>query len=348
MSGDIFTARLDVVDASGKLMASYPLTTMPVIIGRSMQSDVWIDDPYIAAQHCSMFLGANGLVQVTALPSANGVLQVSKAGSAALQSSELPDQAILIVGETRLRIRIQDQTQLAPELLLASRAKHTALGAVVKQAYNSPSWVKIISVLGLIYLIELIGFYTRQTGELKLGVILSSILGLAMFIGAWTAGWSILSRIFSGEAKFKGHLLIALTAVLISSLWNEFLDLLGFGFSLRQVDMLDTVSRVLVATIASYFHLKLISSERLVQKGLGLATTFIVSFGILGLVQFDQLKRTRQSAIYAATKPAAFELKAAKSLDDAVSQFNAQKIIIDSQRKEKPPEASDFSLFDDD
>lgn len=354
MDNSNIAARIDVLDAADKVLASYPIGAAPMIVGRSMRCAVFIDDPYLAPQHCSMFLNGNGTIQVTALPSANGVQQINALGGVAprlsqlSEQSEVLDQTVLVMGTTRLRIRIQDQAQLAPELLLTPTTKHKAFDASIKLANDNACWVKIIIVFGLIYLIELIGFYTRLTGELKLAAILSSMLGLGMFIAAWTAGWTILSRIFSGEAKFKGHLLIALLAVLISSVWNELLDLLGFGFSLRQVDLLDTVSRVFVATIASYFHLKLISTERLFHKGVGLASFFALGLGILGLVQFDQLKRARQSAIYSATKPAAFELKTAKTLDQAINQFNTEKEIIDLQRKEKPPEASDFSLFDDD
>ena len=351
MASNAVAARLEVIDAADQVLASYPLTANAIVIGRSMHCAVWIDDPHIAPRHCSLVLDANGIVQLDVLPSVNGVQRIDKSGSAALQSSEVVDQTVLLLGTTRLRVRIQDQTQLAPEIAIAAATLALNGSDRAKQAeprsYRT-TWLKITAVLGLIYLIELIGFYTRLTGEPKLAAVLSSMLGLALFIGAWTAGWSILSRIFSGETKFKGHLLIALLAVLISSIWNEILDLLGFGFSLRQVDLLDTISRVFVATLASYFHLKLISTERLFQKGAGLAATFFVGLGILGLVQFDQIKRLRQSAIYSASKPAAFELKASKSLEQVIDQFNAEKIIIDVQRKEKPPEASDFSFFDDD
>ena len=351
MTSNAVAARLEVIDAGDKVLASYPLTASPTVIGRSMHCALWIDDPHIAPRHCSLVLDANGIVQLDVLPSANGVQRMDRSANVALQSSEVVDQTVLLLGTTRLRVRIQDQTQFAPEILVAPPTPVSNGAERAKRAgaaNQGTSWLKIIIVLGLIYFIELIGFYTRLTGEPKLAAVLSSMLGLALFIGAWTAGWSILSRIFSGETKFKGHLLIALLAVLISSVWNEILDLLGFGFSLRQVDLLDTVSRVFVATIASYFHLKLISAERLMHKGMGLAATFFVGLGILGLVQFDQIKRLRQSAIYSASKPAAFELKASKSLDQVINQFNTEKIIIDIQRKEKPPEASDFSFFDDD
>ena len=360
-SNNQYAARLEIIDDTDRILASYALRREAITIGRSFTCDVYIDDPHLAAQHCSLFLDGQGRVQVVAMPSLNKVrIEGSQTIGAVSESFDVGDYTILTLGNTRARIRIQDQTKLAPEIALAANAQGARSSAASKQApklvsnklselaYDSPSWVKMFALLALIYVIELIGHYARLTGEFKIAAVLSSMVGLALFVGAWTAGWSILSRIFSGAAKFKGHLWIALCAILISSLWNEVLDLLGFGFLLRQIDLLDTVSRIFVATVACYFHLKLISTERLFHKALGLGSMFVVGFGIIGLVQFDQLKRMRQSSIYGATKPSAFELKPARSLDQMIEQFNAEKTAIDIQRKEKPPESSDFSLFDDD
>jgi len=56
---------------------------------------------------------------------------------------------------------------------------------------------------------------------------------LTLLALVWTTAWAILSRIFSGQARFEQHLLIALIGLFAYSLYSELVDYSAFALTWR-------------------------------------------------------------------------------------------------------------------
>src|SRR5262245_13291456 len=112
-------------------------------IGRSIDADVTLDDPYAAALHASVEIAQDGRMLANDLGSVNGLIVRGKRWSNAC-GVELPDNTLQI-GRTLLRVR-SGQAALAPEKPYHPLALSSALGPAAMAALAT-----VVSVLEVVY-----------------------------------------------------------------------------------------------------------------------------------------------------------------------------------------------------
>jgi hypothetical protein len=332
---------IEVRDGKGVLKSRQQFTGGPVLVGRGPQCSVLLDDAFVAPVHAQVLVGPEGLT-LEALPSINGLHTKDSQGK--LQKVErvnLLEQGASLtayLGKSILTLRGATETVAAEKPLSASK----------DIASNALGWPMIVGMTALMFGIEFFGVWSNTLRESKVTNYLLPVVTLGGFALAWTFFWALLNRVFGGVLNFRQHLYVAMAGILISSVLNEILDLLGYGFALGHVGTVDTMMRYTVAAIASYFHLKIISSENMKAKGLSVATLLIAFFAIMGITRFEQIRRDAGSQTYAGSKAPVFRFKSSISLEQSLEQFGSVQARIDKARKEKPGEGSDFDgLFED-
>jgi FHA domain len=318
-------AWVEVLSAKGEVQQRYKLTHSPFVVGRAVNSDVLLDDPFLAASHGQFELNEAGQWFLRALESKNGIEPFDKV------SNEFS------LGQSRLRLRLADQ-QLSPERLLPKR---------VAPVPQRNVW-RLLTILALVFVfIELFGMYAATSGEYKPATFISPILMFAGVVIVWSFAWSLLSRLFSGAPQFKEHLLIATCVLVGTSVCNELIDWVGYGLALPNVQSVDSLMRYVGLAIGVFFHLRLLNPQRPWQNASGVASFCLVAGGLFLALNYDRIKQNINSSYsMAATNPAK-QLKSASSSDDVIAEFGKVKGKLDQKRTEKPGGDDDLESLDD-
>ncbi len=137
-----------------------------------------------------------------------------------------------------------------------------------ERAYRARSrlWPALVGLGVVLAAIELGTRWLGETSEPKLSPYLTSVLTVALILAAWAAAWSILTRIFSGQARFERNLLIALAGMVIYLLYREFTDFAAFAFSWRGVAAYQYVGTWSILAAVCFLHLREVSPARLKLK----------------------------------------------------------------------------------
>ncbi len=232
---------VEVLSRHGDVLARHRCAGPELRIGRGYGNDVVIDDPYVAVEHLVVMRDAEGRLIARDLGSVNGTFL--DRDTRRLDHVVLDGEHRLRIGHTWLRIRdaahaVPPERAMEPQRRLLPIA--LGLGAVV---------------IG----IEVLSIWLNDTQEPKPSRYLLTPLVVTLVLVVWTAVWSVLSRIFIGQAKLERNLLIAVAGALVYSLWNEVVWFFTYAFASRALIGSGPVVFWLVLTVICILHLRAIS-----------------------------------------------------------------------------------------
>lgn len=248
---------VEILGRHGEVVARHRSDGAETRIGRGYDNDVVVDDPTVAPRHVRVFRGDDGRLVAEDLGSANG-LYVGEAG---------PESRVVVDGDRPLRIG---------RTLLRIREADHAVAPERKALPIAHAWPRALALAAALIALETFLAWLGETTERKVTRYVLPLGALIVVTLAWTSAWAILTRIFSGQARFDRHLMIALTALLAFSLFDEFVDKAAFAFSLRLLADYAYVGVWMLLAALCFFHLREIAPVRLRFKaamvfGLGAA-----------------------------------------------------------------------------
>ena len=320
---------VEVLSRHRDVVARHRCQASATTVGRAYDNDVVIDDPTVAAHHLRIFRDEGGALIAEDLGSANGLFQ----GDSDKRSARLVldgDRPIRI-GRTYLRVR-EASYAVPPERRLATSTR----------VLPSVLWLCAV-LLGL----ELANLWLAETSEPKTAYYLLPPLILALLLLVWTTAWAILSRIFTGHARFERHLRIALIGVLGFALFGELIDYAAFSLSWRWLADYSYVANWLLFATLCFFHLREIGPSRLKAKAATLAALAAVAIATQSVAQAEMRSRFGQQSYVRHLKPPALRLAPAQSDDAFFADAARIKAALDKTRKEPPPGGGVFSALDD-
>ena len=287
-------------------------------IGRAYDNDLVLDDPYVAPRHLLIRREADGMLVAEDLGSTNG-LYLDR-GKTRLQRIVLDGERPMRVGHTLVRVRAASQS-VAPERIEADQRRRwpvpLALGA---------------AILG----IEALSLWLGQVTEPRATRYMEPLLFLAAFAAAWSTIWALISRIFSAQARFERHLTIALTGLLVYSLYDEAVDFATYSFVSPYLPVYRFVGTWGILATVCFFHLREISPARLRLKGGAVAALAVlgIAFQLLSQSDFgggDRLLYARH------LMPPGFRLSPVETEDRFFSAVERIKSKLEADRKEDLP-----------
>ena len=217
-----------------------------ITIGRGAQADVILDDPYVAALHASIEVGANGAILATDLGTLNGIVVAGRRHKGA-QALAVTD-GLLQVGRTRLHLRA------ATETVPAERQDHAA----VAPDMGSPSWA---TVAGCLVCAAYVAYAAWLDAPRDVAATIVVLFIPALFIsGGWIALWALLSRVTQGEWRWLWHGAILFSVVAVYVLSINFLDIGWFVYSLPRWESRDFLLGAIAFGVGLYWHLTHASS----------------------------------------------------------------------------------------
>lgn len=171
----------------------------PVTIGRALDNEIVLDDPYVAGHHLRLQQRADGGVEVVALETRNGV-RFGRLRIAGGEVRALPaGPQLLQAGSSRLRLRRLSDA-VAPELAMREEASPVVT-----------FWC-VVALLGLWAASQAIAMDPGGKFVDWLGLALGAPVGFIV----WCVFWGVASKLFQHRFEFWPHVAIAARGLLLA------------------------------------------------------------------------------------------------------------------------------------
>lgn len=272
---------IEAFDRHGALLARAPITRWPVTVGRALDCDLVLDDPFVAPTHLRIDRVADApdaprTVQVQVLETRNGArLQRKQHGQG--ERFDWPDGMPIDLGHTHITLRLADtpiaQEQALPQFPWLTVATTVALMALVVAAALGSSWLD-----------------AREASQ-YLKALPGVLLMLLLMLGVWSGVWAAANKLFSGQLQFWRHVRIACTVYLVADALQLTTNLAAFAFSWESMARFASLLMVLVLAGGLYAHLATVLPRR--RVGLAWMVVAVVVLGVPAWLGAQWLNRMR-------------------------------------------------------
>lgn len=262
---------VEILSRHREVVARFRGDGQDVRIGRGYDNDVVVDDPFVAAHHVRVFRDETGQLVAEDTGSANGMFLD---GSTSRQARIIVDgNHPLRIGHTLLRIR---DTNHAVESERVMRS-------------NPGAWpIGLAAVLGLaIAAMTELNTWLTETSEPRISSYLTPLLVAFSTIVMWAGIWALLSRIFSGRARFLPNLLVALAGILAFMLYYQFAQFVAFALTWSTAANYGYVAAWSTLAVVCFFHLREIGRSRLWLKGVLMMTLLAIAIAVQTVQQSE-------------------------------------------------------------
>ena len=271
---------MEAFDRHGALLARAPITHWPVTVGRGLDCDLVLDDPFVAPLHLRIDrpVEAPRRVSVEVGETRNGAtLHCKRHGNG--ERFDWPDGTPLEIGRTRIALRLAD-APIAPELPLPrfpwrTLATTVALLALMLAAVLATEWLKA----------------DDSTKYLK--ALPGALLGIALFMGGWAGLWAIANKVFDGHLQFWRHMRIACALYLGAEVVSLAAHLAAFALSWEVFSRFAYVLITLVLAAGIYAHLAAVLPRR--RTGLAWTVGAVLALGLPAWMGVQWLNHARLS-----------------------------------------------------
>ena len=260
------------------------VSEMPVSIGRALNNDLIIDDPYVDPHH--LRLDNNEDLSgwtVSDLSSTNHTVKNHQK----VEKTEIKSGEELLLGKTRIRVYSEDHA-VAPTLSLAD-LEHRLL------EFNAIPWVVLLMAM-LAGIVCLQIFLESTLDAIKPDVYATTaatILGSALVVGGF---WALISRVFKGEARFSPLLNLTLVQSIAAVLMTLLLNITFFNIpGTPGREILENIVSLALFIIYVYLCLVLTTRLKLLPKVL-LCSVIVV--GTLGFMAISSYSKEDQFVYY--------------------------------------------------
>jgi hypothetical protein len=314
-------ALIEVLDHDGRVLHAVPVAQWPVTVGRALDCDVVVQDPYVAARHATIDLapdGAPGLL-LTVGQSVNGVrlgrTRLGSGGSAPLRAGQ-EFQA----GRSALRVRLAGDPLAAerplPQGAERGRLMLTAGGAAVVLLWMAATlWLQNPPGSGW---------------DKYLPVLLLAMTGMA----GWSSLWGLGSKLFQRRFQMLPHLQVLVIFLLAVLSLDALLALASFAFSLPWLSHIRVWARLalIAALLATHVSLLLPGHQRAV--GVVCATLWLLVVGVEGALSWRHQHRLFDELYAATLAPPALRLVRTEPVGALLDDLRPLRAKLELQAKE--------------
>ena len=325
MTAQVFV--VEVLDSHGRVRAHerFPLPAggRSLTLGRSVQADIVLDDPHVAALHAMLEVNEIGEVHVSDLESLNGIVIAGNAHHG-MRGMIVPDGQLQI-GRTRLRVRT------AQSVLAAERPDHAPNFLVSRH----PGRIAALCALA---------FFAYAGYSAWLGAprdVVSQVVTTVTFAVAgaavWITGWALLSRMLSGEWRWLRHAAVFFGVMTAGLLLSNLLEISWFALALPQWKTREAAIAAIAFGVALYGHLTVSSNINQRNAAVVAALFPIIVAGTLLWVQArSEARNVNYIGVEELVYPPALRLRGGTSVDAFFGRTTRLKEAADGKRKSMP------------
>jgi hypothetical protein len=301
-----------------------------ITIGRGYDNDVVVDDPFVSPRHLRIRRDEAGRLVAEDLGSANGLF--TERGRKRQAAIVLHGDQPVRIGHTLLRVRERAHAVAAERV--APRSAHT--------------WPITIGLVLILASLESTFAWLRDIGEPTPVAYVKWLMPLALALVIWPTLWSILSRIFSGQARYERNLLITVLGIMAYSLINELVMFLGFALSWRLPGTYEYVVVWLLVAVACFFHLRAMGPARSWLKAGVVGTIAAVAIAVQTVTLGDGNPLFDRQATARPLLPPSFRLTTLHPPDRFLTDIDKLRERLDKDRRKDPGAGDAIRAAEDD
>jgi hypothetical protein len=271
----------------------------PVTIGRALDNDLILIDPFVAPHHARVDHEAEGF-RITALQTDNGIELESGEQLSADEQQDWHEGKAAHIGQVRLNL-LSEAASLAPEQSLAQASAQNAVNKAsakttsdqllanathAKSAEYVVPWQKGVQ-LTVFLLLALLGegFISNNPDVF----VLNTLKTTGSFIGGlllWALIWGLLTKVFSGAVRFGAHFFTAVKAVIVVQLTLWVLHAAAFAFSIEILSQFDSILFILMLgwLLMRHLNIALGGSNKVGAEISMKKTSKTIQYGVVSLV----------------------------------------------------------------
>lgn len=312
---------IEAHDRHGALLARAPITRWPVTVGRALDCDLVLDDPFVAPRHLRIdrTVDEHRTVEVEVLETRNGA-RLQRKRHAQGERFDWPGGTPIDLGHTHITLRLSDapiaDEQALPEFPWRTVGTTAALVVLVGAAAMASSWLE-----------------SRDSSQ-YLKSLPSVLLMLLLVLSAWSGLWAVANKMFAGRLQFWRHVRIACTVYLASEALRLVANLAAFSFSLEVLSQFASVLGVLVLAWALYAHLATVLPRR--RVGLAWTVAAVVMLGVpawLGAQWLNRMRLTNEMYM-SSLFPPSLRVAPAAPVDQLLQDAEALRAKLDRRLKD--------------
>jgi hypothetical protein len=297
-------ALIELSERGGAERRAVDVLAWPLALGRALDNHIVIDDPFVAAHHALLDIGAEGSLQLTVLECINGV-QLDASGGAvdhlqAGQSRAMPlSGAVLQLGNTRLRLRLPHEA-LAPEQVLLNPLCSRSAAAPLPSGKPGRIWPWLAGA-GLLAF-EAAHHWTGLDPGADFGAWMPLLLGVPVAVVIWCGVWAFLSKLFNQNFDFSGHVRLALPWILVMSLVQSMWPQIAAAVASPMLWRLTPLLMVVLGAFLVRSHLSHVLPNKRSALSVGVAAMALGAFGV-SAISNHRSHDSLSSAPYMSTLP---------------------------------------------
>jgi hypothetical protein len=271
-------ALVDVYDQHGRVQQRLRLAGAgsQCSIGRSLDCDIVIDDPYSAGRHALLVLQEDGRLLVRDLGTRNGTRVEGRSlpagGEAVVSAGELR------LGRTVVRVRVHE-LQLPPE-----RAFRRDLLRRHRTLFASAGFLLCLAF-------AVLSQWLAAPGGAAPRMMIAVLVTVAV-LGVWVGFWSLVSRLGIGAWQIRIHLSIAAIFVALCAWGYALLQVLSYMLQWPGLTVAFVLAGALLALATAWLHLRNATTySQAAALALGALAPLLLG-GVLWLVDLQLHPRT--------------------------------------------------------
>jgi hypothetical protein len=265
---------LEVMEGRGSMRTRVRLEALPLRIGRGLDNDLILDDPYVDARHAQITHGVSGGVIVEDLGSTNGIV-VGRGPERAASVAVVPGTELRI-GRTVLRFRDSAEVVAAALVDDAGESHSLPAWAAKPAAYVAVSFAAMVAIALYFWL----DTYQQEAAS----ETFTTMLALSAVGSVWSGIWAIAGRIIVQRFRFVAHFALFSSVLLVVFAWTAITEWASFLFPDNHVtDALSIVLTLVLVAVMIAGHLRLassLSSRRRWTVGAAVSAAMIVLVGL--------------------------------------------------------------------
>lgn len=309
---------IEVLSRHREVVMRQRVLASTLTIGRAYDNDLVLDDPHVAAHHLRLVRDDAGAWVAEDLGSVN---RLYVAGERTRRERVVLDAGTTLrIGTTDLRVRSSQHGVPAERPLLR----------------NAPNWPIALACFVPVFALALLELWLGETTEPKLIRYLTPLLALAAMVAIWASAWSVLSRIFTGHARYGLHLLIVGAGLLLYTLYAQLAEFGAFALSWTALARFVYVGAWLAFAAVCFAHLRALGNTRLPIKALAVLALAALGIGMQSLKLSEWRSNTGQPVILQRLQPPSLRIASAHSETEFFASAVNLKAGLDKARSEEP------------
>jgi hypothetical protein len=208
-------------------------------------------------------------------------------------------------------------------------------------------WLPAIACMAGVFALAALDLWLSETGEPKAIRYFTPLLILTAAVFVWTAGWSVVARVFTGRARFGLHFLIVAVGLLAYSVYDMIAEAGAFAWSWTALATTSYVAAWLILGGICFAHLLAINRARRPLKIVLAAILAAAGIAMQTLKQAEYRSTYGQPVTLSRLEPPALRLVAPQREAAFFTDSAALRAKLDKARTEEPDGSEALDDSDD-